>query len=162
MPHTLLSADEPPSFAESRRDGSSDFVILVDHASRRIPKSLGTLGLPEHELSRHIAWDIGALAVARLVSEKLDAALVTQNYSRLVIDCNRDPAMESAIPSLSETTPIPGNQGLSATARQARIDEIFTPYHDHIMALLDERTRRGRTTILIAQHSMTDCYKGQR
>lgn len=158
----ILSPDEPPALAELRRDGRSDFVILVDHASRTIPRRLGDLGLPESELSRHIACDIGALAVARRVSELLDATLVAQNYSRLVIDCNRDPVTDSAIPEISEVTPIPGNRALSAQARQARIAEIFSPYHDHIARLLDERESQGRRTILIAQHSMTDCFKGMR
>lgn len=162
MSDAFLAADEPPSVAELRPDGRSDFVILVDHASRRIPKCLTGLGLPESELSRHIAWDIGALAVARLVSDMLDAPLVAQNYSRLVIDCNRDPVTESAIPAVSEYTEIPGNQSLSADSRKIRIDRVFTPYHEHIRALLDERQRQGRRTILIAQHSMTDCFKGQR
>lgn len=158
----ILSPDEPPAVAEFRRDGRSDFVLLVDHASRLIPKRLADLGLPESERSRHIACDIGALAVARRLSELLDATLVAQNYSRLVIDCNRDPVTESAIPAISEVTPIPGNRALAAEARQARIDEIFSPYHDHIGRLLDERESQGRRTILIAQHSMTDCFKGQR
>src|SRR5579859_2088539 len=162
MSYFLLSADEPLAVTETRRDGRSDFVILVDHASRRIPKRLGSLGLPESELSRHIACDIGALSVAQAVSERLDAPLIVQNYSRLVIDCNRDPVTESAIPAISEVTPIPGNQFLSAEQRQTRIDEVFTPYHEHIRRLLDERERQGRCTILIAQHSMTDCFKGQR
>src|SRR5579863_6989918 len=113
MQKSLIAPDEPPAVAESRRDGRSDFVILVDHASRRIPKSLNALGLPESELSRHIAWDIGALAVAERVAAALDAALVAQNYSRLVIDCNRAPSMESAIPPISEITAIPGNENLS-------------------------------------------------
>jgi predicted N-formylglutamate amidohydrolase len=162
MSDILLAQDEPPAVTELRRDGGSDFVIVVDHASRRLPKKLGMLGLPDSELTRHIAWDIGALAVARLVSERLDAAMVVQNYSRLVIDCNRDPAAESAIPVLSELTAIPGNRYISDTERAARVAEIFTPYQEHIRALLDERQREGRRTILIAQHSMTDLYKGQR
>lgn len=162
MPHSLLTPIEPPAVTELRRDGRSDFVILVDHASRRIPERLGTLGLPESELSRHIACDIGALAVAQRLSAALDAPLVAQNYSRLVIDCNRDPVTESAIPAVSEVTPIPGNRSLSPKERQDRVDAVFTPYHEHIRQLLDERDRQGRRAILIAQHSMTDCFKGKR
>ncbi len=160
MRKSLLSADEPPSVTESRRDGRSDFVILVDHASRRIPRSLGTLGLSESELARHIAWDIGALGVARRTSELLDATLVAQAYSRLVIDCNRPAAAPTAIPPVSEVTEIPGNADLSEADREARRLAIHAPYHDHIAALLDERARQGRRTILIAQHSMTPVFKG--
>jgi len=158
----LLAADEPAAFMETGRAGRSNFVIVVDHASRRIPRRLKDLGLPESELERHIAWDIGALGVARRVAAALDSALVAQNYSRLVIDCNRDPAVVSSIPTLSEMTEIPGNIGLSEAARRARREEIFDPYHARVRALLDERAAAGRPTILVAQHSMTNVYKGER
>lgn len=158
----LLAPDEPPPFTEVRAHGGSDFVILVDHASARIPRRLEDLGLPATELERHIAWDIGALAVARLVSEALDAPLLAQNYSRLVIDCNRDPKVATSIPTVSEHTGIPGNIDLTETHRAARRREIFDPYHERIRTLLDARAAAGRPTILIAQHSMTDEFKGSR
>jgi predicted N-formylglutamate amidohydrolase len=157
----LLESDEPPAVVEENRHGRSTCVITVDHASARIPRRLQALGLPAAELARHIAWDIGALAVARHVAARLDAALIAQNYSRLVIDCNRDPAVDSSIPLLCEHTRIPGNEGLSPAQVQARRSEIFDPYHQHIRALLDERRAAGRPTMLVAQHSMTDCYMGQ-
>jgi len=158
----LLAADEPPAFMEAGRAGRSNFVIVVDHASRRIPRQLKGLGLPDSELQRHIAWDIGALGVARRMAAALDAAWVAQNYSRLVIDCNRDPAVASSIPAVSESTEIPGNIGLSEADMRARRAEIFDPYHAHVRALLDERAAAGRPTILVAQHSMTNVYKGER
>jgi predicted N-formylglutamate amidohydrolase len=160
--HTLLAADEPPPFMELGRQGQSNFVILVDHASPRIPRALGDLGLPSSELQRHIAWDIGALGVARRMAAALDAPLVAQNYSRLVIDCNRDPKVAASIPAVSESTEVPGNIGLSADEIAARRAEVFDPYHDHVRALLDERLAAGRPTILVAQHSMTNIFKGQR
>jgi predicted N-formylglutamate amidohydrolase len=158
--HRLLERDEPAAVLEERRTGSSNFVIVVDHASRRIPRRLGDLGLPPAELTRHIAWDIGALGVATQVAAALDAPLVAQNYSRLVIDCNRDPAVASSIPKVGESIDIPGNIGLDAQQAQARCTEIFEPYHRHIRGLLDERLAAGRTTILVAQHSMTNIFKG--
>ena len=94
----LLAPDEPPPFIEERPRGRSNFVIVVDHASARIPRRLGNLGVRPDELKRHIAWDIGALAVARRVAAALDAPLLAQNYSRLVIDCNRDPKVATLDP----------------------------------------------------------------
>ncbi len=158
----LLGKDEPPPCIEVGRHGRSNFVIVVDHASLRIPRRLGNLGLPQTELQRHIAWDIGSLSVARHMAEALDAPLVAQNYSRLVIDCNRDPKVESSIPQVSEACEIPGNMHLSAEQVLARRVEIFEPYHRHIRELLDERAAAGRPTILVAQHSMTNIYKGVR
>lgn len=158
----LLQEDEPAPFSVSGANATSDFVIAVDHASRLIPRRLGDLGLPAAELQRHIAWDIGSLAVARQVAIELDAVLVAQNYSRLVIDCNRDPAVASSIPEIGETIEIPGNIGLHPSERIRRRQEIFDPYHDYLRTLLDQRTAVGRPTILVAQHSMTDLFKGER
>lgn len=160
--YRLLADDEPAAVFDSGRHGQSNFVIVVDHASRRIPARLGDLGLPPAELPRHIAWDIGALAVARRVAAELDAPLVAQNYSRLVIDCNRDPGVASSIPTAGESIPIPGNVALSEQEIGARRREIFDPYHAHIRALLDQRLAANRRTILVAQHSMTNIFRGVR
>lgn len=162
MSYRLLAADEPPSVLERNRNGRSAFVIIVDHASRRIPRRLGNLGLPPTELERHIAWDIGALGVASRVASALDATLVAQNYSRLVIDCNRDTRMPASIPTVGESIDIPGNVGLRDEDVMARRAEIFQPYHDHLHILIDERLQVNRPTILISQHSMTDVFKSIR
>jgi predicted N-formylglutamate amidohydrolase len=159
---TLLAADEPPPFIEERLEGRSNIVIVVDHAGQRIPRCLGDLGLPPAELRRHIAWDIGALAVARRMSALLDAPLVAQPYSRLVIDCNRDPRVTTSIPTVSEWLEIPGNAQLSEPDRRARRVEIFEPYHARVRGVLEARMRERRDTLLVAQHTMTDSYKGVR
>jgi predicted N-formylglutamate amidohydrolase len=162
QPYELLAADEPPAFQEFQIEGRSDFIIVADHAAARIPRRLANLGLPESELRRHIAWDIGALSVARRVAEAMDASLVAQNYSRLVIDCNRDPQVPSSIPRISEVREIPGNLDLSEAEIAARRLEIFDPYHRRIRDLIDGRLAAGRRVILVAQHTMTDVYKGNR
>ena len=160
--YRLLGADEPAPFVEERIGGRSNFVIVVDHASHRIPRRLGNLGLPAAELQRHIAWDIGALGVARRMASTLDAPLVAQNYSRLVIDCNRDPKVATSIPTVGESIGIPGNIGLQPDEIRARRAEVFDPYHAQVSALLDARAAAGRPTILVAQHSMTNVFKGVR
>jgi predicted N-formylglutamate amidohydrolase len=158
----LLAGDEPPPVLEERRHGRSNVVIVVDHAGARIPRRLADLGLPPAELRRHIAWDIGALGLARLMSAALDAPLIAQNYSRLVIDCNRDPRMPTSIPSISEWVSVPGNADLRPDEIEVRRNEIFRPYHAHIASLLDERRDAGRATFLVAQHTMTDVFKNSR
>lgn len=158
----LLAPDEPPAVHEFQKDARSDFLIVADHAGARIPRRLGNLGLPDSELERHIAWDIGALSVARGVAQALDATLLAQNYSRLVIDCNRDPKVASSIPRISELREIPGNMDLGAAAIAVRRAEIFEPYHRRIRELIDARLAAGRRVILVAQHTMTDVYKAVR
>jgi len=162
MSYRLLEADEPPPVLEYRRDGRSPFVIVVDHAGRRIPKRLGNLGLPLSELERHTAWDLGALEVAMRVSIALEAPLVAQEYSRLVIDCNRTPGSETSIPTMAESLEVPGNVGLSEEEIAARRSEIFEPYHARLRAVLRERQAARRPTILVTQHTMTNILRGVR
>ena len=160
MTEPLLAHDEPHPVTFENEAGRSVFFLTCDHAGRAIPRRLDGLGLPEHETERHIAWDIGIGAVGRQLSRLLDAAVVLQNYSRLVIDCNRDPNVPSSIPEISETTEIPGNRDLGEMARAARISEIFRPYHDTIAAGLDRRAAAGRASVLVALHSFTPVFKG--
>ncbi len=156
----LLDADDPPAVIVVRPDTASPFLLVCDHAGNRIPQKLGTLGVSEAHRRRHVAWDVGAAEMAQRVSELLDAPLVLQSYSRLVIDCNRNPEVESAIPLVSETTEIPGNRDLDPREVEARIAEIFRPYHERIAAMMDARASAGRPTILVALHSFTPYYEG--
>ena len=156
----LLDPDEPDPVMFENEAGSSVFFLTCDHAGRAIPRRLNGLELPEHEIERHIAWDIGIGAVGQHLSRLLDAAVILQTYSRLVIDCNRDPKVPSSIPEISETTEIPGNRGLTETARTARINAVFRPYHDTIAAALDRRAAEGRASVLVALHSFTPVFKG--
>jgi predicted N-formylglutamate amidohydrolase len=157
----LLDKDEPPAVAVENADGRSTYFLTCDHAGRRLPRRLGMLGLPHSEIERHIAWDIGAAGTARRMAAALDAILVMQPYSRLVIDCNRAPGVATSIVRLSELTPIPGNENLTEAEAAARVDEIFRPYHDRITAELDQRERNGRPTLLVSVHSFTPVFKGE-
>ena len=94
------------------------------------------------------------------LADALDATLIQQNYSRLVVDCNRPPGVPSSMPEVSESTPVPGNVGLSGAQRAARVRDIFRPYHDAIEAELERRKNAKRPTALIAMHSFTPSFKG--
>jgi predicted N-formylglutamate amidohydrolase len=156
----LLEGDDMPPVLEDNAAGRSPFLLTCDHYGRTLPRRLGDLGLPETELARHIAWDIGIAGVANALSKQLDAHLVAQRYSRLVIDCNRPPGAPSAIPRVSEVTVIPGNEGITEQAIAARQREVFEPYHRRIAEVIDRRLRDGVPTVLVALHSFTPVYKG--
>jgi predicted N-formylglutamate amidohydrolase len=157
---TLLAPDEPAACVTLGEPNDAPFIIVCDHAGNRLPRKLDRLGIPDSELKRHIAWDIGAAGVVRLMAERLGAFAIMQTYSRLVIDCNRSPAVETSIVTISEDTPIPGNAGLSQVDVECRVREIFQPYHDRIAAELDRRKQAGIATVLIAIHSFTPVYRG--
>lgn len=154
----LLGPDDPPPFEVVRPEGSSRFVLTADHAGRLLPRALGDLGLPASELARHIAYDLGIAALARAVSERLDAFLILQTYSRLAIDPNRPPGVPQSIIARSERTDVPGNLGLSPAAVEARQRELFWPYHQRISEELDRRAAGGREAVLIALHSFTPVF----
>ncbi len=156
----LLAAGEPPPVIQRPAVTRTPFVIACDHAGRSIPAALGTLGLPPHELDRHIAWDIGGAPLAGQLAEAFGAPLVMQAYSRLVIDCNRPLGHPTSIPVTSERTDIPGNQAVSPAEAAARAREIFAPYHAALTALLDARAAAGTPSVLIAVHSFTPVYMG--
>jgi predicted N-formylglutamate amidohydrolase len=165
MPSTidqsLLESGDPAPVELLRPQGQSVFVLTADHAGRAIPRRLGSLGLSAGDLEKHIAWDIGVGEVARLLSAALDAPLVLQAYSRLVIDCNRDPAVESSIAAVSEHTRIPANENVTRADAVLRRRNIFDPYHAAIAGLLNERKAAAMPSIMIALHSMTPVFKGQ-
>ena len=142
-------------------DGGSPYVFTCDHASNFMPAAFGTLGLAAEDLDRHIAWDPGALPVAQLMAEALDATLVETCVSRLVIDCNRSLEAPNLIPETSETTTIPGNAGLPESERQARIDLAWRPFHDAVERVVEARTAAGRETRLVSVHSFTPVYFGK-
>ena len=152
---SLLDQDEPEPVVAFNSGGSSPFLILGDHAGNAIPRRLGELGLSGEDRERHIAWDIGVRGLGELLATTLNAAFLHQHYSRLVIDCNRDPASAEAIPEMSDGSPIPGNANLTEEARTERIAAIHRPYHERITTELDRRSRSNRPTILIALHSFT-------
>ena len=156
----LLDPYEPDPVTLENESGDSVFFLTCEHAGRVFPRRLGTLGLPEAETLRHIAWDIGIGSVGQELSRLLNAAVILQTYSRLVIDCNRDPNVPSSIPEISESTEIPGNRGLDEADRAARADAIFRPYHNAIRAALDRRAAANRATALVALHSFTPVFKG--
>jgi len=156
----LLGAADVPPVHEENAAGRSPFLLSCDHYGRLIPRRLGELGLPQTELVRHIAWDIGIAGVAEALSQHLDAHLIAQRYSRLVIDCNRPPQAPSSIPRISEATAITGNEGLARDAAEARRKAIFDPYHRRIAEVIEQRQRNGVPTVLVSLHSFTPVYAG--
>jgi predicted N-formylglutamate amidohydrolase len=157
---SLLAPEEPAPYEVFNRTGRASVLLLCDHATRFLPRALGTLGLSEAELSRHIAWDIGVAEVTRGLAERLDAVAVLSHFSRLVIDPNRALDDPTLIPRLSDGVVIPGNQDLSPADVQARVDCFHRPYHTAVERMLDSFPARGPAPAVISMHSFTPVIKG--
>jgi predicted N-formylglutamate amidohydrolase len=147
--------------ATLNRQASGSVVLICEHASNYIPQGYERLGLSAADLQSHIAWDIGALALAEQLSALLDAPLVFATHSRLLLDLNRDVAAPDSIVTESAGVPIPGNQQLSQTERRWRCDWLYAPFHAAVELLIDERLSRGQATAVISIHSFTPSYPGE-
>ena len=159
-PEGLLAPDEPGPY--ELRGGSADrrLLLVCDHAGRRIPRSLASLGLPPEATWRHIAWDIGAAELTVALAHRLHATALLATYSRLVVDCNRDVDDPTACSEAGDGHRIRGNEALRPQERSVRIQDIHIPYHDRLASLVDERVALGPTA-LISVHSFTPVYHGQ-
>jgi predicted N-formylglutamate amidohydrolase len=152
----LLSAEDPHPVEVLNPDSDFPILLICEHAGQAVPERLDGLGISQHDLDAHVGWDIGAGSVARHMAELLGAPVVLQRYSRLVIDCNRPPDSPGAIPEVSDGVQVPGNRALGADGWQARVDEVFRPFHDTANALFDARLRRATFAI----HSFTPVLGG--
>ena len=156
----LIEADEPVAFEVIHAGTDRRLIIACDHASRRIPRSLGTLGLSDRYLDDHIAWDIGAARVTRLLCRRLGCVGMLGNYSRLVIDLNRYLDDATAIPEISDGILIPGNIGLGEIQRAQRVRELYDPYHEAMRREIASLTSGDRTPVMISLHSFTPHQHG--
>ena len=141
-------------------DDPFSVVLVCEHASNRIPDFLGDMGLSVDARQSHIAWDPGALAVAKLMAESMSAPLVHGGVSRLVYDCNRPPEAKGAMPERSEDYLIPANVALSAQARQSRVEGVYTPFTKALSGLIADN--RSSLELMVTIHSFTPVYHGQK
>ena len=165
-PETMLSAMsqvepiEAESFAVVPGHADSGLILLCDHAGNAFPSGYGTLGLPEVQLKRHIAYDIGAAAVTRAVAAALGVPAVLTRFSRLLIDPNRGADDPTMIMRLSDGAVIPGNRHLDVAERTRRFELYYRPYHTAIDAVLDRCIATGVPPAIVSIHSFTESWKG--
>lgn len=148
-------------FVRIAGDAAASLIVLCDHASNRVPDEFGDLGLPHAELSRHIAYDPGAAAVARALAARIDAPAIMSTFSRLVIDPNRGVEDPTLIMQLSDGAVVPGNAAVDGAERRRRIARFHQPYHDAITAEIDGRLAAGIVPALVSIHSFTPAWRGR-
>lgn len=160
-PRKLIAADEPAAVSVFNAGGKGDGVIVCDHASNRVPRSLKDLGLKKADLRRHIAWDTGAADIAHYIARRLDMPAVLSEYSRLIIDVNRGLSHPECIPSQSDGTVVSGNASLTKKEAEQRFKEIYWPYQNKVGQVTDKILRRKKIPFIISVHSMTDQLQGE-
>ncbi|MDI3337998.1 N-formylglutamate amidohydrolase [Defluviimonas aestuarii] len=150
-----------PVVTTENREGGGPFLIVCEHASNHFPPAFGTLGLDAETRKAHIAWDPGALGLARGLAQALDAPLVSAGISRLVYDLNRPPHAPGAMAAKSEVFEVPGNVGLAPEDRQQRTELIYLPFHAALHAEIARLLAKGSPPVIVTVHSFTPVYYGQ-
>ena len=156
----LLAVVEPAVYEIFNPEASAPLLLICDHASNFIPRSLASLGLHETQLARHIAYDIGIAEVTRQLARRLDATAMLSGFSRLIVDPNRDPEDPTQIAQIGDGAVVPGNRNLNPAARRARLETFFEPYHEAIEARLDALEAHGSAPAVISVHSFTPVMRG--
>ena len=156
----LLGPDEPPAFTVLNPEALRPILLVCDHASRAVPRALGSLGLDDAALSRHIAWDIGAAELTRRLADRLGAPAVLAGYSRLVIDVNRQPGDPQSILAVSDGVVIPGNTALTDAAQEARAETFHWPYHHAVDQAFARLRRAGPEPLFFSVHTFTPSLGG--
>ena len=157
----LLSPNEPSPFVILNPDSVVPLLLVCDHASNRFPQSLGSMGLDYLDRMSHMSLDIGAGAIAESLADKLGATALLCQYSRLVVDCNRELSDNSMFLENSEGTNIPGNQNLQINEKERRVSEIYWPYHNAIEAQICRLRDQYINPIVISIHSFTPVMNGE-
>lgn len=139
------------------------WVLTCEHARTSVPRKYRSLGLRRAELLDHIGWDIGAHGVQREIARRLRAPYVASRWSRLLVDCNRDPAEPTLIVATSDGVAVPGNARVSAAERRRRLREYYEPYHVAVDRMIRRAARAsaGEGPVrLLSLHSFTPVFAG--
>ena len=144
----------------------SNFLIICDHASNKIPSKYKNLGLSSDVLATHIAYDIGVKEVATHIAEKLKCPLVMSNFSRLLIDANRGIDDPTLIMKVSDGKIIEGNKNISflndCKEKKKRITNYYNAYHNKISEIIDRSLKKNITPAIISIHSFTPIFGGKK
>ncbi len=148
-----LREDDPLPYQIVDGNDPLGLLLVCDHAGRHLPAALRDRAPSEAEMQTHAASDVGAVEVARRVAALVDAPLISQPYSRLVIDPNRPRQSHQLAPAISDGIVVPFNQDLTEEQIEYRWRNIHQPYHNQIQANLDNREKKA--VALVAIHSFT-------
>ncbi|MCZ4280869.1 N-formylglutamate amidohydrolase [Kiloniella laminariae] len=151
----LLALDEPAPVEIINPDSENPFLFLCDHATAFIPRSLEGLGVEEHHMKRHVAYDIGIKGVTEGLAAHFGSRAVFSNFSRLIVDPNRKLESDALMPVASDGCVVPWNKALSGEDRQARLDTFYWPYHNTITRTIDDMLDKGQVPVILSMHSMT-------
>lgn len=157
---SLLSTAEPSPFYVLNAVSVAPILLVCDHASCRFPEALGDMGLDPFARRCHLAIDIGAGSLTECLSDSLGVTAVLAQYSRLVVDCNRELLDPGAFLEFGDGILVPGNRNLNRDDKEARAAAIYRPYHKAIDQQIERLSMLGPPPVFVSIHSFTPVLNG--
>lgn len=144
------------------RPGRTPLLVSVPHCGTQIPDHLAARMTPAALVLSDTDWHVDRLYD---FANELGAHMLMANFSRYVVDLNRDPAGTALYPGQDNTGVVPvdtfdrlplyrpGEEPKEAETRR-RIDVYWKPYHDRIQHELERLKSQHGYAILFDAHSI--------
>ena len=133
-----------------KKDSKKKHIIFIcDHASNFIPKKYNFLGLKTKHITSHIAYDIGAKDFCLKLTKLLNQSCFLANFSRLIIDPNRDKNSSELILTSSANIRIPENENIGTSEKNLRIKQFYEKYHHNLGNFIEEKKKGMKKFFLL-------------
>jgi predicted N-formylglutamate amidohydrolase len=141
------------AFPSERVNPGRALVLSCEHGGNRIPaeyRPLFSNRLAQAALATHRGYDLGALAVARILARRFGVELVSSEWSRLLVDLNRSIGHARLFSEFGAT--------LDREARRRVLERYYTPHRERVAEQVRARSQGG--VLHVAMHSFTPELNG--
>lgn len=129
-------------------------LVTCEHGGNSVPRAYHGLFTRKQRLLRsHRGYDPGALELARSMSARLDAELVTATTTRLLVDLNRHDSNPTVFSPI--TSRLPDDE------RAHLLRRYHAPYRERSQRWVRAQTLAGRPVVHVSCHSFTPRLNGE-
>jgi predicted N-formylglutamate amidohydrolase len=130
-------------------------LFTCEHGGNRIPRRWATLfRTQKRRLETHEGLDIGAAAMAAILSRQLEAPLLMATTSRLVVDLNRSIGNKTLFSNITGA--------LSEEERRTILEQEYLPHRTAVERAVAMATAKRISVVHIGVHSFTPVLHGVR
>lgn len=128
-------------------------ILTCEHASNKIPEAYINYFEGAHTLlNTHQGWDIGAAQVFNIMENEFDCFSIKGEYSRLLIELNRNLAAKDLFSKYIKEA--------SETEKQQIIKSYYQPYMNMVELQIEKALSQQKDVLHLSIHSFTSVMKG--
>jgi predicted N-formylglutamate amidohydrolase len=132
------------------------FVLSCEHGGNEIPAAYSELfasPAAESALGSHRGWDPGSLEITERLAALLEAPMVVQRMSRLLVECNRSQEHPQIWSEFS--------RGLGRVDKARLLNDVWQGYRDAVRREIGT-IERGVRVVHVSVHTFTPVWRGRR